>query len=86
MWLTDGHALSFRDYKEYHTDATVKFVVKMSPEKLAQAELAGLHKVFKLQTTISTASMVCQAVLLCLHPHFYILAHFLHVFPNLYAI
>ncbi len=37
------------DYKEYHTDSTVKFVVRMSEEKLAQAEAAGLHKVFKLQ-------------------------------------
>ncbi|XP_025107253.1 DNA topoisomerase 2-alpha-like isoform X3 [Pomacea canaliculata] len=46
------------DYKEYHTDTTVKFVVKMAPEKLAQAEESGLHKVFKLQTSLSTASMV----------------------------
>jgi len=48
-----------RDYREYHTDATVKFVVKMTPEKLAQAEENGLHKVFKLQSIISTTSMVC---------------------------
>lgn len=46
------------DYREYHTDATVKFVVKMTPEKLAQAEENGLHKVFKLQSIISTTSMV----------------------------
>ncbi|XP_072431341.1 DNA topoisomerase 2-beta isoform X2 [Chiloscyllium punctatum] len=46
------------DYKEYHTDASVKFVVKMSEEKLAQAEAAGLHKVFKLQTTLTCNSMV----------------------------
>ncbi|CAJ0964566.1 unnamed protein product [Ranitomeya imitator] len=46
------------DYKEYHTDATVKFVVKMTEEKLAQAEAAGLHKVFKLQTTLTCNSMV----------------------------
>ena len=30
----------------------------MAPEKLAQAEEQGLHKVFKLQTTMSTNSMV----------------------------
>ncbi|KAK7113702.1 DNA topoisomerase 2-alpha-like isoform X1 [Littorina saxatilis] len=41
------------DYKEYHTDTTVKFIVKMSPDKLAQAEMTGLHKVFKLQSNIS---------------------------------
>ncbi|XP_056375982.1 DNA topoisomerase 2-beta isoform X2 [Hyla sarda] len=46
------------DYKEYHTDTTVKFVVKMTEEKLAQAEAAGLHKVFKLQTTLTCNSMV----------------------------
>ncbi|KAL4629674.1 DNA topoisomerase 2-beta [Arapaima gigas] len=46
------------DYKEYHTDTTVKFVVRMSAEKLAQAEAAGLHKVFKLQSTLTCNSMV----------------------------
>ncbi|KAH0626856.1 hypothetical protein JD844_002113 [Phrynosoma platyrhinos] len=46
------------DYKEYHTDTTVKFVVKMSEQKLAQAEAAGLHKVFKLQTPLSCNNMV----------------------------
>ncbi|XP_063778296.1 DNA topoisomerase 2-beta [Pseudophryne corroboree] len=46
------------DYKEYHTDTTVKFVVRMTEEKLAQAEAAGLHKVFKLQTSLTCNSMV----------------------------
>ncbi|XP_072216503.1 DNA topoisomerase 2-beta-like [Excalfactoria chinensis] len=46
------------DYKEYHTDTTVKFVVKMTEEKLAEAEAAGLHKVFKLQTSLTCDSMV----------------------------
>uniref|UniRef100_A0A4W5PS86 DNA topoisomerase 2 n=1 Tax=Hucho hucho TaxID=62062 RepID=A0A4W5PS86_9TELE len=46
------------DYKEYHTDQTVKFVVRMSEEKLAQAEAAGLHKVFKLQSSLTCNSMV----------------------------
>lgn len=46
------------DYKEYHTDATVKFVVRMSEEKLAQAEAVGLHKVFKLQSSLTCNSMV----------------------------
>uniref|UniRef100_A0A8B9T0T8 DNA topoisomerase 2 n=1 Tax=Anas platyrhynchos TaxID=8839 RepID=A0A8B9T0T8_ANAPL len=48
------------DYKEYHTDTTVKFVVKMSEEKLAEAEAVGLHKVFKLQTNLTCNSMVCS--------------------------
>ncbi|KAM7232187.1 hypothetical protein CapIbe_016948 [Capra ibex] len=46
------------DYREYHTDTTVKFVVKMTEEKLAEAEKVGLHKVFKLQTSLTCNSMV----------------------------
>ncbi|XP_070707709.1 DNA topoisomerase 2-alpha [Pempheris klunzingeri] len=46
------------DYKEYHTDTTVRFVVKMAAEKLAEAEAAGLHKVFKLQSPLTCNSMV----------------------------
>ncbi|XP_008436083.1 DNA topoisomerase 2-alpha isoform X2 [Poecilia reticulata] len=46
------------DYKEYHTDTTVRFVIKMSEEKLREAEAAGLHKVFKLQSPLTCNSMV----------------------------
>ncbi|XP_010583869.1 PREDICTED: DNA topoisomerase 2-alpha [Haliaeetus leucocephalus] len=46
------------DYKEYHTDTTVKFIVKMTEEKLAEAKAVGLHKVFKLQTNLTCNSMV----------------------------
>lgn len=46
------------DYKEYHTDTTVKFLVRLSEEKLAQAEAVGLHKVFKLQSSLTCNSMV----------------------------
>ncbi|KAM6312297.1 DNA topoisomerase 2-alpha [Podargus strigoides] len=46
------------DYKEYHTDTTVKFIVKMTEGKLAEAQAAGLHKVFKLQTNLTCNSMV----------------------------
>merc|ERR1712045_175316 len=47
------------DYKEYHTDKTVRFVVSMTADKLRAAEMTkGLHSFFKLQTTISTANMV----------------------------
>ncbi|TNN65299.1 DNA topoisomerase 2-alpha [Liparis tanakae] len=44
--------------QEYHTDTTVRFIVKMTPEKLSEAEAAGLHKVFKLQQTVTCNSMV----------------------------
>ncbi|XP_003222506.3 DNA topoisomerase 2-alpha [Anolis carolinensis] len=46
------------DYKEYHTDTTVRFVIKMSEQKLAEAEAAGLHKVFKLQSSLACTNMV----------------------------
>ncbi|KAF4084599.1 hypothetical protein AMELA_G00108020 [Ameiurus melas] len=46
------------DYKEYHTDTTVRFVVKMTEERLREAEAAGLHKVFKLQSPLTCNSMV----------------------------
>lgn len=46
------------DYKDYHTDTTVRFLVKMTPEKLREAEAAGLHKVFKLQNSLTCNSMV----------------------------
>ncbi|KAM7381870.1 hypothetical protein PAMA_012632 [Pampus argenteus] len=46
------------DYKEYHTDSTVRFLVKMTAEKLREAEAAGLHKVFKLQNPLTCNSMV----------------------------
>ncbi|ODN02830.1 DNA topoisomerase 2-alpha, partial [Orchesella cincta] len=46
------------DYKEYHTDTTVKFVVTMKDEQLDKYQNEGLHKVFKLQTGINLTSMV----------------------------
>ncbi|XP_076013334.1 DNA topoisomerase 2-beta [Genypterus blacodes] len=55
---TDKTPALISDYKEYHTDSTVKFLVRMSEEKLAQAEAAGLHKVFKLQSSLTCNSMV----------------------------
>ncbi|XP_051522968.1 DNA topoisomerase 2-alpha-like isoform X2 [Myxocyprinus asiaticus] len=46
------------DYKEYHTDTTVRFVVKMTEDRLREAEATGLHKVFKLQNLLTCNSMV----------------------------
>lgn len=53
------------DYREYHTDTTVKFIVKMTEEKLSEVERAGLHKVFKLQTSLTCNSMVRLPVWRC---------------------
>ncbi|KAK3082863.1 hypothetical protein FSP39_007418 [Pinctada imbricata] len=55
---TDKQPATITDYREYHTDSTVKFVVKMTPEKLSQIEQTGLHKVFKIQSSLTTSSMV----------------------------
>nr|UQT18117.1 DNA topoisomerase II alpha [Andrias davidianus] len=46
------------DYREYHTDTTVRFLVTMTEQKLMEAEAAGLHKVFKLQSPLTCNSMV----------------------------
>ena len=48
-----------QDYKEYNTDVTVKFVVRLTPAKVAELEAAGtLYSTFKLHTAINTSSMV----------------------------
>ena len=55
---TPIHVHALRDYKEYHTDTTVRFVVTLSAEKLQEAEAAGLHKKFKLESAINTSNLV----------------------------
>merc|ERR1712141_565131 len=56
---TDKVKAQINDYKEYHTDKTVRFVVSVSAEALRAADTQkGLHQFFKLQTTMSTSSMV----------------------------
>ncbi|XP_011191143.2 DNA topoisomerase 2 isoform X1 [Zeugodacus cucurbitae] len=47
------------DYREYHTDTTVRFVVTFTPgefERL-QAEDGGFHRAFKLTSSMSTNQM-----------------------------
>lgn len=46
------------DYREYHTDTTVRFVVKMTNEQFRDAQAPGIHKYFKLQKPLSLNSMV----------------------------
>ena len=58
---------SILDYKEYHTDITVKFIVKMSKSQFQQAnDQGGLHKFFKLQKTLSVNNMVLFDARRCL--------------------
>lgn len=56
---TDKVPATVKDYKEYHTDTTVHFVVQMTEKALADAEKDGLEKHFKLASQITTSNMVC---------------------------
>ncbi|RKP07961.1 DNA topoisomerase, partial [Thamnocephalis sphaerospora] len=60
-WLTgtDKTPAFIKDYKEYHTDTTVHFVITLTEENMRKAEEEGLEKRFKISTTISTNNMVC---------------------------
>ena len=56
---TEKQPAQIKGYKEYNTDTTVKFIVEMKEEDLRKAETQkGMHTFFKLQTTMSTTSMV----------------------------
>ena len=46
-----------KDFKEYHTDTTVRFVISLSEDAMAEAEKVGLEKKFKLTDSISTSNM-----------------------------
>ena len=45
-----------QDVREYHTDTTVSFVVKLTGST-EEAEKKGLHKTLKLSSNISTSNM-----------------------------
>lgn len=48
-----------QDYKEYHTDKTVHFVVTLTAEGKKQVDSEGLEKVFKVVSKVNTSNMVC---------------------------
>ena len=50
--------LLLSDYKEYHTDTTVKFIVTLSADKMQEAEAVGFHKKFKLESSLNTSNLV----------------------------
>ncbi|XP_077279130.1 DNA topoisomerase 2 [Temnothorax americanus] len=54
---TDKTPAIITDYKEYNTDTAIHFIVMMNRDKLVELEKDGLHRVFKLQTTMSITSM-----------------------------
>lgn len=45
------------DYKEYHTDTVVHFVVTMTPEHMEAAKKEGIESKFKLTSKVSTTNM-----------------------------
>ncbi|OSX67990.1 hypothetical protein POSPLADRAFT_1072653 [Postia placenta MAD-698-R-SB12] len=48
-----------KDYKEYHNNMNVHFVISMDANHMAKAEAQGLLEYFKLNTKISTSNMIC---------------------------
>ncbi|KAH9949498.1 type II DNA topoisomerase [Amylocystis lapponica] len=48
-----------KDYKEYHNNMNVHFVVTMNAEDVKKAEAQGLLEFFKLTTKINTSNMMC---------------------------
>lgn len=51
-----GHMIE--DFREYHTENTVHFVVTLTSEQMKEAEKAGLDKIFKLKSSVSTQNMM----------------------------
>ncbi|KAJ9119885.1 hypothetical protein QFC24_005599 [Naganishia onofrii] len=60
-WIagTEKVPATVKDYREYHTDSTVHFVITMSEAEVKKAEEEGLEKRFRLVNQISTSNMVC---------------------------
>ena len=48
-----------QDYKEYHNNMNVHFVITMEPKHMEKAEAQGLHDFFKLTSKVSTSNMIC---------------------------
>jgi len=46
------------DLREYHTERTVHFEMKLAKDKMQKAERQGLEKTFKLERTMSTTNMM----------------------------
>ncbi|KAI0077419.1 type II DNA topoisomerase, partial [Panus rudis PR-1116 ss-1] len=48
-----------KDYKEYHDNVNVHFIVTLSEEGMKKAEQQGFHEFFKLTSKINTSNMMC---------------------------
>jgi len=49
---------TLREYKEYHTDTTVHFIVELNPRGQQEIEKVGVDAFFRLTHVISTGNMV----------------------------
>jgi DNA topoisomerase-2 len=60
-WIagTDKQPGWIKDYKEYHTDSKVNFVITLAESQLEAAEKEGLEKRFKLTSTLAVSNLVC---------------------------
>ena len=56
---TEENPQFIKDFREYHTDTTVKFAITMTPQKMKEAENEGIEKKFKLSSSLSLGNIVC---------------------------
>lgn len=49
---------TIKEYKEYHTDTTVHFVVKLNDKGVKEVEAKGAETFFKINSQVSTSNMV----------------------------
>lgn len=60
LLAADGAAtLGLKDYKEHHTDSTVRFILSLTEQGMADAEREGVEKRFKLMSSLNNGNMVC---------------------------
>lgn len=55
---TDKVPATIKEYKEYHTDTTVHFVVKLNEKGVKEIESKGAEAFFKISTQTTTSNMV----------------------------
>ncbi|GAA5821381.1 hypothetical protein JCM3770_000346, partial [Rhodotorula araucariae] len=56
---TDKQPAWVKDYKEYHTDTTVHFIITLTADGKKAVDTDGLEKVFKIASKVNTSNMVC---------------------------
>ncbi|RKO97640.1 hypothetical protein CXG81DRAFT_11420, partial [Caulochytrium protostelioides] len=54
----DKKPILIKDYREYHTESSVHFILTLTKEQMEEAEAEGLEKRFKLTSTLNTSNMV----------------------------